>query len=1024
MFVVDDLVSWLVGRLADAGYQKVSTRLRGSEQDRALKQAVMGAVQATAAEISPSDEEQGGQLADLISRAFGERVRIRPPPGQLTCLEALRAGIAGQLSVLDDAGTPTTGLLGVPGSVLADRLTAHLIFEISARGSGGGPLEPLANQLDHDLTHSQLEELKGMVTPPEPAATGKPTHGRPVTQWKPVELGVHQVIGGGPMPVYVRRPHDGLLRAVLDPAVSASRLVVVRGGSSTGKTRTAYEAVADRLADWHLDYPLNVAALRERLEAGIPVRTVLWLGELRQYADADGGPAVLGRVADLLVGEGRLVITTMWPEHWDTYAAAARTGPGAADPAGTAGRLLERLPELTGRDLLLIDPAHGGVIDVPDQFTTADLQAAVGTGDRVLAEAAAAATSAGQDGQVTQYLAGVPDLLRRFAGRGGDPYGQAIITAAMDAARLGHASPLPAALLQEAAVGYLTGSQRTQDIGIWRDTALAWAAEELNGAVRALQPVPPAAGTGVAGYQVADYLDQHGRRTRQDQAGPPSLWDAITTHTTSGGDLLHVGGSALVLGHFDLAVTIYTRALELNPEDAQAWYGQGKAFAGMGDFSRAVESYRASLDRVSDFFWAWYDLGLAQLELGEFAQAATSLQEVQLLRGASDHKTSIALARALRGSGDLTGAYLEYQSALALRPNVTAALRGRDEVLSLLPGPPPEPVGLGAEPSPDDHDLWFKRGNLLLSQGKAAEAARAFRAALASRKNYADAWHGLGLACTDGTGPEDPIACYERALTIDPTYYWAHFDLGNARRIAGDHEAALGHYDSAIRCQREYPDAWYGKGLSLARLGRHGEAVKQYDQALQLEPDFPAISYDRGNSLRELGYAAAAGGDRAAAEDLFRQGADAYQDELGKGDHAGASHGLGLCCIELGSYEEAVDYLGQAIAGDPGAAWYWYDKGRALSACGRHEDAVAAFCRALKLRSPYPQAWYEMARAEAQQGHVSKAVEALESAARLRPERYPDKARTDPAFAAILGDLRFRRLVENRPVGPVPGGGR
>lgn len=51
---------------------------------------------------------------------------------------------------------------------------------------------------------------------------------------------MHQVIGGGPMPAYVRRPHDELLRAVLDPAAPASRLVVVRGGSSTGKTRAAY----------------------------------------------------------------------------------------------------------------------------------------------------------------------------------------------------------------------------------------------------------------------------------------------------------------------------------------------------------------------------------------------------------------------------------------------------------------------------------------------------------------------------------------------------------------------------------------------------------------------------------------------------------------------------------------------------------------------------------------------------------------------------------------------------------------
>ena len=201
--------------------------------------------------------------------------------------------------------------------------------------------------------------------PPEPAAAEKPTRGRPVAQWNPVKLGVHQVIGGGPMPMYIRRPHDELLRAVLDPAVPASRLVVVRGGSSTGKTRAAYEAVAGRLADWQLDYPLNVAALKERLDAGIPARTVLWLGELRQYADADGGAAVLGRLADLLAGEGHLLITTVWPEHWNTYTAAARAGPGAADPAGTAGRLLERLPELTGRDPARLDPARGGVIDVP-----------------------------------------------------------------------------------------------------------------------------------------------------------------------------------------------------------------------------------------------------------------------------------------------------------------------------------------------------------------------------------------------------------------------------------------------------------------------------------------------------------------------------------------------------------------------------------------------------------------------------------------------------------------------------------
>jgi hypothetical protein len=244
------------------------------------------------------------------------------------------------------------------------------------------------------------------------------------------------------MPAYVSRRHEDILQAVLDPAIPTSRLVVVRGGSSTGKTRAAHQAVAARLADWRLDYPRDAAALTERLSAGVPAHTVLWLGELRQYFDTSDNGAVWGRLADLLDTDGHILITTMWPENWTEYITAARAGSGPVGPAGAAGRLLEPLPDLTRREPTTIDPVRGGVIDIPDQFTNDDLKAAARTGDPALAEAAEAA---GRIGQVTQYLAGVPDLLDRYGGTGGDPYGQVVITAAVDAARLGHASPLPAA---------------------------------------------------------------------------------------------------------------------------------------------------------------------------------------------------------------------------------------------------------------------------------------------------------------------------------------------------------------------------------------------------------------------------------------------------------------------------------------------------------------------------------------------------------------------------------------------------
>ena len=401
--------------------------------------------------------------------------------------------------------------------------------------------------------------VPGVIIPSDPGA-GKTAYGRLVGQWNPLDLGVHQVIGGGPLPRYVSRPHDELLRAVIDPAVTASRLVVLRGGSSTGKSRAAWESIAAQLPSWQLDYPRDPAALRQRLDAGVPDRTVLWLGELRQYAEAEGGEQVLGRLADLLHSEGRLLVTTVWPEHWNAYTSAAHSGTGPAGVNATAGRLLQPLPQLAGCDAATVDPARGGVIDVPPEFTAADLRSAANTRDQALTDATAAAAAAGLEGQVTQYLAGVPDLLERYNGLGGDPYGQAVISAAMDAARLGHASPLPAELLQEAAVGYLTELQRTKHIEIWRNPALDWASQELRGAIRALQPLAPDGGTGVVGYQVADYLDQYGRSARRDQLGQASLWDSLVSHTSGIADLIRLAESARYRGLYRHSATLLTAA--------------------------------------------------------------------------------------------------------------------------------------------------------------------------------------------------------------------------------------------------------------------------------------------------------------------------------------------------------------------------------------------------------------------------------------------------------------------------------
>jgi uncharacterized protein YidB (DUF937 family) len=461
--------------------------------------------------------------------------------------------------VLDDAGLTGTGqssadVLGVSGTVLADRLTVHLVREIMFRGSGGGPLTPLAGQLNHDLTHLQGQRIEGMlarlagevrdalVRPGGDAAAGWPL----ADVKDPFALEVHRPVqpenpqpGLPALPMYVPREHDTALGAVVWAAAGGSSgIAVLVGGSSTGETRACWEALQllrNRPEQWWLWHPIDPsrpeAALREL--AAIGPRTVVWLNEAQFYLDvADGGlgERVAAGLRELLRDPARapvLVLTTLWPEFWDGL---------TARPAGGTD------PHAQARELLA-----GWDITVPAAFTAAQLQRLSQAGDARLAQAAAGA----QDGQVIQFLAGAPELLARY--RNAPPAAAALIHAAMDARRLGMGIGLPQAFLEAAVPGYLTDAEWDALGEGWLEQALAYTAVPCKGAhgpLTRIRPRPAKSGAilhssqqsdgqlaydpaSIAGgplYRLADYLDQHGRRHRKRRTPPAGFWTAAADH--------------------------------------------------------------------------------------------------------------------------------------------------------------------------------------------------------------------------------------------------------------------------------------------------------------------------------------------------------------------------------------------------------------------------------------------------------------------------------------------------------------
>ena len=336
------------------------------------------------------------------------------------------------------------------------------------------------------------------------------------------------------LPAYVPREHDAELeRVVMAAAQGDSGIAVLVGGSSTGKTRACWEALRllrDEVKPWRLWHPIDPsrpeAALRELHSIG--PRTVIWLNEAQFYLDASGGlgERVAAGLRELLRDPAKapvLVLATLWPRFWDQLTAGSASGPD--DPRAQARELL------TGRD-----------ITVPAAFAEAQLWELHGAADPRLAQAARAA----EGGQVIQFLAGAPELLARY--RNAPPAAAALIGAAMDARRLGMGVALPLAFLHAAAPGYLTDTDWDGLGEDWLEQALAYTAvpcKGVRGLLTRIRPRPARPSpigrdkqladgqVSIAGmplYRLADYLDQHGRRQRNDQLPPADFWAAATDH--------------------------------------------------------------------------------------------------------------------------------------------------------------------------------------------------------------------------------------------------------------------------------------------------------------------------------------------------------------------------------------------------------------------------------------------------------------------------------------------------------------
>jgi len=247
-----------------------------------------------------------------------------------------------------------------------------------------------------------------------------------------------------------------------------------------------------------------------------------------------------------------------------------------------------------------------------------------------------------------------------------------------------------------------------------------------------------------------------------------------------------MGVLAYQVGKVELAVEYISKAIEIQPDYAEAHYNLGKALKDLGRMEESVASYKKAIDIKPNDVDSHYNLANTLKDMERFDDAMASYRKAISIKPdfAEAHSN---LGVVFKELGQLEDAIECYNQALAIYPDYAEA-----------------------------------HSNLGLAQqdlGLQDEAMESYRKALAINPQFAEVHSNLGLALQDQGQVEEAMECYYKALEIKPDHAQAHNNLGLAFQELGQMDRAAQSYNTALSFAPDSPEAHNNMGLFQLLMG-------------------------------------------------------------------------------------------------------------------------------------------------------------------------------------------------------------
>ncbi|PKU26002.1 tetratricopeptide repeat protein [Telmatospirillum siberiense] len=270
----------------------------------------------------------------------------------------------------------------------------------------------------------------------------------------------------------------------------------------------------------------------------------------------------------------------------------------------------------------------------------------------------------------------------------------------------------------------------------------------------------------------------------------------------------------------DSAVGQISRALELDPTNAEARINLGSALQSTGRLNEALTAFQSALDLRPDDARVHFNLGVTLNLLHRPSDAIACWQAALSLAPAQENAYA-NLALCLTSLARLPEAVTAFVRATALQP--------------------------------DDAEIRYNCGLALQKLGKLDDAQASILAALDRDPRHARAHGALGAIHLERGRPQEAEACCRAALAIASDNHAARSNLAAALFDQGRFQDSLAIVKTAIALRPDFATAYQGLAVTLQMMGRAAESRAVYRTALLLAPDHAMTHYNMATALLQDG---------------------------------------------------------------------------------------------------------------------------------------------------------------------------